>query len=324
MLKNKKYIKIKSPIAYLFLLLLTLTSIASGYLYANKGQVAGTKSSVKATSTLEVDKTNKPEFLFFVMSFCPYGNQIEQALKPVADLLGDKVNLQPQYIFNKFESLEALKNSCKQSYPDPSRCQDYVDGGQVASVAECEQIIGQQITACENGSINIDGVYYSSLHGRIEVNQNVREICAWNQTDDKSIWWNFIENVNTNCDTQNADTCWQDQAKQAGLDTDKITDCFNTQAKDLIEAEIAQTEKYQASASPTLILSGVNFPPETAYTQDGTGALDINGTVISQADFRTPEGLKQAICSVFSKQPKECKTTLETSSDVAAPSAGGC
>ena len=37
-------------------------------------------------------KSKKPEIKFFVMSFCPFGNQAEAGLKAVAELLGDKVN----------------------------------------------------------------------------------------------------------------------------------------------------------------------------------------------------------------------------------------
>lgn len=325
MQKNKSYLKIKTPIALVFLALLALTSIASGYLFANKnGQVAGTKSTAKATANLEIDKVDTPQLQFFVMSFCPYGNQIETALKPVADLLGDEANIQPQYIFDKIDG--DLATYCQQRVPDASRCQDYVDAGQVASVAECQSIIASQLESCQDDSqyMKIDDSYYSSLHGRVEANQNVREICAWNQTGDKSVWWNFIENVNLNCTAENADTCWQDQANSAGLNTDKITDCFNNQAKQLIEKEIAETVKYNASASPTLILNGVQIPPEAAYAQDGSAVLGINGVNITQANYRTPEGLKQAVCSIFSKQPKDCKTTLESGAETAAPSAGGC
>lgn len=325
MLKNKKNLKIKSPVAVVFLLLLTTTSILSGYLLANKGgTVAGNKSIANATASLEIDKTKKPELKFFVMSFCPYGNQIEDALMPVADLLGDKVDIKPQYIFDKIEG--DLNTYCKQRVPDSSRCQDYVDAGQVTSVAECQSIIASQLANCVDDSqyIKLDDTYYTSLHGRVEANQNVREICAWNQTNDKSIWWAFIDNVNKNCTATNGDTCWQDQASQAGLDTNKITDCFNNQAKELIEEHIAQTDEYGATASPTLILNGVQFPPDTAYAQDGSGSLNLNKTLILQSDFRTPEGLKQSLCAVFSKTPKECKTVLEAGDEVAAPSAGGC
>ncbi len=41
----------------------------------------------------------KPDFDFFVMSYCPYGNQAEELIKKVYDTLGDTVDFKPHYIF---------------------------------------------------------------------------------------------------------------------------------------------------------------------------------------------------------------------------------
>lgn len=46
----------------------------------------------------EVPKTDKPVVKFFVMSFCPYGQQAENGLGPVADLLGDKIVMEPHFV----------------------------------------------------------------------------------------------------------------------------------------------------------------------------------------------------------------------------------
>lgn len=46
-----------------------------------------------------VDLTDgKPQIDFFVMSYCPYGNMAEEAIKPVYDLLKDKVEFNPHYV----------------------------------------------------------------------------------------------------------------------------------------------------------------------------------------------------------------------------------
>lgn len=50
---------------------------------------------------IEIPKTEKPEVNLFVMSFCPYGNQAEDIMKPVVDLLGDKFNFNIRYIVSK-------------------------------------------------------------------------------------------------------------------------------------------------------------------------------------------------------------------------------
>lgn len=45
-----------------------------------------------------IPKTETPEVELFVMSFCPYGTQAEQIMKPVFDLLGNKMDLNVRYI----------------------------------------------------------------------------------------------------------------------------------------------------------------------------------------------------------------------------------
>ena len=43
-------------------------------------------------------KTDKPSVDLYVMSFCPYGNNAEDQMKPVIDALGDKINFHLHYI----------------------------------------------------------------------------------------------------------------------------------------------------------------------------------------------------------------------------------
>lgn len=43
-------------------------------------------------------KTEKPDVLLFTMSYCPYGNQAETGINPVAELLGNKINIEPHYV----------------------------------------------------------------------------------------------------------------------------------------------------------------------------------------------------------------------------------
>ncbi|MBU3964665.1 hypothetical protein KJ562_03035 [Patescibacteria group bacterium] len=62
----------------------------------------------------ELTQTDKPEVGLFVMSFCPYGNQAEALMSPVAKLLGDKVDIQLHYILY----------SKDQGYNFPDYCYD--------------------------------------------------------------------------------------------------------------------------------------------------------------------------------------------------------
>jgi hypothetical protein len=314
-----------------FTLALAGTSFAAGLFWtklkSDKGSASVPVTTANAnTKEFAPTKSAKPDFRFFVMSFCPFGNQAEDAIKPVAELLADKANIRPQYIFDKIEG--NLSDYCKPRMGDPNQCDTYVknSNGRFKDVAECKKYIADSLQNCTNEKnyLKIGNNYYASLHGRVEANQDIREMCAWNQTDDKKSWWKFVDTVNKNCDSQNADTCWEQPAKDAGFDVAKITECFNKDAGRLIEDEIALTTKYQVSGSPTMILNEAQFPPENAYTQDGSGSIKIGKKVFTQNQFRTPNAIKEAVCAAFDKAPKECKTELAQAAANPAAAQGGC
>lgn len=48
--------------------------------------------------TSEIIKKDKTEAMLFVMSFCPYGNEAEELMMPVVNLLGDKADIQLHYV----------------------------------------------------------------------------------------------------------------------------------------------------------------------------------------------------------------------------------
>jgi glutaredoxin len=60
---------------------------------ANGGATSPNTSQPTGTT-----KSDKPTVQLFVMSFCPYGQQAEKAMKPVFDLLGDSVTIEPHFI----------------------------------------------------------------------------------------------------------------------------------------------------------------------------------------------------------------------------------
>lgn len=320
---ESNYVKIPTTGVIFFSLVLAALAFFAGVTYMKSNGLTTAKTvSNTASVTFAASKSSKPELKFFVMSFCPYGNQMEDTLRPVFDLMGSKVDMVPHYIFEKVTD---LANYCTTRSGDPTQCAQYVQSGYFKDAAECKQVINDNLTQCkdEKSYIKIGNTMYASLHGRQEATQDVRELCAWNMATDKKQWWDFIGNVNKNCTAQNADTCWTDQANAAGLDTNKITECFNTQAGDLIEKEIALTNQYKVQGSPSVFVNDVAFPPETAYTQDGKGTLAIGDKVATQDQFRTPNVLKAALCASFTKQPNECKTALPDLTG-AAPAAGAC
>ncbi|MBI5398412.1 hypothetical protein HZB03_03010 [Candidatus Woesearchaeota archaeon] len=82
-----------------------LRDAASGASYYIEEKArADHEASIRAAKQKTLDQLgvvlddNKPQVDFFVMSYCPYGNQAEEALKSVYDSLKDKAIFNPHYV----------------------------------------------------------------------------------------------------------------------------------------------------------------------------------------------------------------------------------
>ncbi|MFA7300901.1 MAG: hypothetical protein WC069_01135 [Candidatus Shapirobacteria bacterium] len=323
-LPSYSYIKVPVPAVIFTVVLLIFLSFYSGLSFAKSKTTLSTGPVIDSKISFAPTKFDKPELKFFVMSFCPYGNQIEDVLRPIFDLLGSKVDITPHYIFDKIDDVNAY---CKSRNGDATQCSTYVQNKYFTSESECKKVITDNVTKCKDTKAYIQapsGTLYASLHGRQEATQNIREMCVWNMVgNNKKQWWDFIGAVNKNCSAQNADSCWEDQAKQVGLDTAAITDCFNKDGINLIEKELAITKQFSVTGSPTVLINDQIFPPEAAYSQDGQGNIKIGNKVATQDKYRTPNVIKEALCVGSKSTIKECKTILNELSG-SAPAAGGC
>ena len=91
------------------------------------------KSTTSPTPIPEPVKSSRPSVELFVMSFCPYGVQAENAMAPVSGLLGSKTDIKVRYIatvngetvdsvkslHGLLEAKEDLRQLCvAKSYPD--------------------------------------------------------------------------------------------------------------------------------------------------------------------------------------------------------------
>ena len=56
-----------------------------------------TNTNTQTTSTIPT--SDKPTVELFVMSYCPYGTQIEKGILPVVELLGDKIDFQLKFVY---------------------------------------------------------------------------------------------------------------------------------------------------------------------------------------------------------------------------------
>jgi len=70
----------------------------------------------QTTTPTEVTKSAKPVVQLFVMSYCPYGLQMEKGILPVAELLGSKIDFSIKFVYyamhGKTELDEQLNQYC--------------------------------------------------------------------------------------------------------------------------------------------------------------------------------------------------------------------
>lgn len=118
-------------------------------------------------------KTDIPEVELFVMSYCPYGNQAEELMMPVAELLGDKADIKlhyviysnyggggPEYCLDKEakycslhgtqELNQGVRELCVQKYQE-DKFWDFVK----AANSDCDY---QNVDSCWKGVANKTGV----------------------------------------------------------------------------------------------------------------------------------------------------------------------
>jgi predicted DsbA family dithiol-disulfide isomerase len=108
-----------------------------------------------------------------------------------------------------------------------------------------------------------------------------------------------LKEINKDCTSQNADTCWEGVATNLGLDTQKIKDCQTNEALNLLEQESALNNKYGITGSPQLLINDVEYSGD-----------------------RTSEAYKNAICAAFKTKPAECQQTLSDTTSQTGD--GGC
>jgi protein-disulfide isomerase len=139
---------------------------------------------------------------------------------------------------------------------------------------------------------------YCSMHGIAELNQDVREICLYKYQPTK--FWDYLELVNKNCNVQNIETCWENEAKTLSINTSQIKTCLSKEAETLLAKEVELNKKYNVSGSPAVFINGTEY-------QGG----------------RAPEDYKTAFCNGFKTAPQECSQKLGTTSSATTDGCGG-
>jgi hypothetical protein len=136
----------------------------------------------------------------------------------------------------------------------------------------------------------------NSLHGINEAKEDARQLIIMKYYPDK--YYSYLKEFDANCypvasDSAKLETCWKATAGKYGIDANKIeTAAYGQEGIALLKTEEAETVKYKASGSPTLVINGVQ------------SSAIYSGTSATQA----------AICNAFSTAPSECGTAVQSNS----------
>ena len=125
----------------------------SGATSTQANAAANTAAAAPAASV--TNKTAKPTIDLFVMSYCPYGTQIEKGILPALAALGNKVNFQLKFVNYSMhgpqELAENLNQYCiRKNQPDKleSYLSCFLQAGNSSSCVASTGINQQQLTSC--------------------------------------------------------------------------------------------------------------------------------------------------------------------------------
>jgi len=210
------------------------------YMYLPQGMINLEETTETTTTTPEapeVTKSDKPYVHAFVMSYCPYGLQFMKAYIPVIELLGDKANLELNFVH-------------------------YI------------------------------------MHGEKEATENTRMYCIQKEQKNK-----FTDYLRCFVESGDAEKCILD----VGIDETSLDTCMQETDE---EFEITKTIEESGETYPPYMIDAVLAQQ---YGVRGSPTFVVNGQTVSVN--RSPEAIKQAICSVFNNPPDECDQKLSETAE---------
>lgn len=137
-------------------------------------------NSEKSASAQEIPKKDKPEVELFVMSYCPFGTQIEKGILPVVQALGSKIKFDLKFVDyamhpSQGEVEENLRQYCIQK-EEPSKLIGYMNcflkkGGEDTSKAcvKSENINEAKLNSC-----------VKDTDSQFKVSEKVKDKNSWN------------------------------------------------------------------------------------------------------------------------------------------------
>jgi len=155
------------------------------------------------------------------------------------------------------------------------------------------------------------GIYFVNyaMHGKKEIDENLRQYCIQKEQNDKYAAYLkcFVEGTTSADGTGEYSKC----LTQAGIDQNKLSACVaGTDTEFKVTADYNDKNTWLSGSYPKF---AVNDDLNTKYNVQGSPTIIVNDKDVSSSlATRSPEALKQVICSAFNNQPEECKTALSS------------
>ncbi len=251
------------------LVLIIIGSFLAGTIWQKSGiDYSIPQTAVEKTTQnirFQPEKSPTPIIEIYLRSFGQKDKLLTANLKKTAQFFGDLVVWQPHYLFHQTEKPV-----------DPDQC-----------------------LATE------EGLYFCSDLGRQQLNQNVRELCAWVLADNKLNWWEFINANYQNCSLDEIDGCWQNQAREYNLPVEEIQDCFSTKAVEIIKDQIKVNNRRKINYTPVVYINNLKLPPND-YSDENKMTVKVENEYFQRQEINSPEYFITTICASFDQPPEIC------------------
>lgn len=136
----------------------------------NEAMVEGEQAAQK-----EIPKQDKPVVESFIMTYCPYGTQVQKGLLPVIDLLGDKIDFDFKFVDYAMHDKEEIDENLAQY------CMNQINQEGYHQYLECFLAEGDS-----KGCVSSSGISKAQIDQCVKATDSEYQITA--KYDDKENW----------------------------------------------------------------------------------------------------------------------------------------
>lgn len=116
------------------------------------------------------------------------------------------------------------------------------------------------------GCVTHRGRTLCALHGREQIQQDMREMCVLRHYNQKK-YYDFVLEINEKCDRRNISLCWKNVSKGLRIDSRVIENCVKTNGPGMLVADFENYQKFNVRGAPTILINGEVFNGPMSYEQ---------------------------------------------------------